>query len=305
MHATLQQLRLIEAVARLGGVTAAARALHLTQPAVSIQIKRLEESVGLPLFEQIGRRLHLTAVGAEVVEAARDVLGRIDRLDEEIDALRGTIRGTLRLTTVASASYFLPLLLGAFLRRHPEVTPRLKVTNRAALLDSLAANEDDFYVMGQVPEGLAVATRPFLENVVGWVAPPDHPLTRRRALPVSVVTEQRVLVRERGSGTRSAVERVCEAQGVPIVPYMELGSDETLKQGVLAGLGIAAMSLHTLSLELHMGRLAVLDVKGFPLRRRWFAIHHKGKRLSRVAEAFIAFLESEGAALVARELGPL
>jgi DNA-binding transcriptional LysR family regulator len=298
IHATLQQLRLFEAVARHSSFTRAAEEIHLSQPAVSIQVKRLEENVGLALFEQVGKRLSLTDAGRELYAASKDVLGRLVELEGAIDALRGEVAGTLRVTAVTSAKYFLPHLLGAFIRRYPGVEPRLKVANRANLLERIADNEDDLYVMGQVPANSDVQEAPFLENIIVIVASPDHPLARRRKVTLAQLTEERFLVRESGSGNRKVVEEYFAEQGVRIRPYMELGSAEAIKQGVMAGLGISALSLHNLRLEIAAGQIVVLNVEGFPLRRQWNVVYRKGKRLSPAALGFIEFLRTEGQQLV-------
>ncbi len=298
IHATLQQLRLFEAVARHKSFTRAAEEVHLSQPAVSIQVKRLEENVGLPLFEHVGKRITLTEAGRELYDASKDVLGRLAELDGAIDSLSGEVAGTLTVTAVTSAKYFLPHLLGAFIRRYPDVEPKLKVANRSSLLDRVADNEDDLYVMGHVPDGLDVEEFPFLENVIAVVASPDHPLASKRKISLKQITEERFLVRERGSGNRKVVEEFFEGQGLRITPYMELGSAEAIKQGVMAGLGISALSLHNLRLEIATGQIKVLKVEGFPLRRRWNVVHRKGKNLSPAAQIFIEFLQTEGQHLV-------
>lgn len=298
IHATLQQLRLFEAVARHSSYTRAAEEVHLSQPAVSIQVKRLEENVGLALFEQVGKRITLTEAGRELYAASKDVLGRLAELDGAIDALRGEVAGTLRVTAVTSAKYFLPHLLGAFLRRYPEVEPKLKVANRASLLERIADNEDDLYVMGQVPANSDVQEFPFLENIIAVVASPEHPLANKRQVALKQLAGERFLVREPGSGNRKVLEEFFTEQGIVINPYMELGSAEAIKQGVMAGLGISALSLHNLRLEIAAGQIVVLKVEGFPLRRQWNVVHRKGKRLSPAALSFIEFLQSEGQQLV-------
>lgn len=298
IHATLQQLRLFEAVARHSSFTRAAEEVHLSQPAVSIQVKRLEENVGLALFEQVGKRITLTEAGRELYAASKDVLGRLSELDGAIDALRGEVAGNLRVTAVTSAKYFLPHLLGAFLRRYPDVEPKLMVANRSNLLERVADNEDDLYVMGHVPQDLDVEEYPFLENIIAVVAAPDHPLADKGTVSLKEVTAERFLVRESGSGNRKVVEEFFAEQGLNITPYMELGSAEAIKQGVMAGLGISALSLHNLRLEIAAGQIVVLPVEGFPLRRRWNVVHRKGKRLSRSALTFIEFLQGEGQQLV-------
>ncbi len=298
IHATLQQLRLFEAVARHKSFTRAAEEVHLSQPAVSIQVKRLEENVGLALFEQVGKKISLTEAGRELYDASKDVLGRLLELDDSIDSLRGEVAGSLNVTAVTSAKYFLPHLLGAFQRRYPELEPKLIVANRASLLERVADNEDDLYVMGHVPPDIDVEEYPFLENIIVIVASPDHPLAKKRKITLEQLSKERFLVRESGSGNRKVVEEYFQENGYAINPYMELGSAEAIKQGVMAGLGISALSLHNLRLEIAAGQIVVLKVEGFPLRRRWNVVHRKGKRLSPAAQGFIEFLQKEGQSLV-------
>lgn len=298
IHTTLQQLRLFEAVARHKSFTRAAEESNLSQPAVSIQVKRLEENVGLPIFEQVGKRITLTEAGKELYSASKDVLGRLAELDVAIDSLSGEVGGALRVTAVTSAKYFLPHLLGAFLRRYPAVEPKLMVSNRSSLLERIGDNEDDLYVMGHVPEDLDVAEYPFLENIISVVASPNHPLANKRKITLKQLSEERFLVRESGSGNRKVVEELFEKEDLSINPYMELGSAEAIKQGVMAGLGISALSLHNLRLEIAAGQVVVLKVEGFPLRRRWNVVHRKDKNLSPAATSFVEFLQAEGQHLV-------
>lgn len=294
IHATLQQLRLFDAVARHKSITRAAEDVHLTQPAVSIQIKRLEEKIGMPLLEHIGKAMHLTTAGEEVFAACQDILERMSALESDLDDLRGEVAGPLNVTVVSSAKYFLPHLLGNFVKRYPKVEPRLQITNRAKLLGAINANEGDVFIMGKPPEELPVAEHPFLENVLVFVAPPDHPLVGKKNIELERVLDERIVGREPGSGTRKAVEQIFAEEDLKIAPYIELASAEAIKQGVLGGLGIAVLSLHSLHLELDAGVLAVLDVKGFPLRRRWYAAHREGKHLSRAARTFLSYLQEEG-----------
>ncbi len=301
-HATLQQLRLFASVARHKSFTRAAEEVHLTQPAVSIQVKRLEDKIGMPLIEQMGKKLHLTVAGDEVFAACKDVLLRLDDLQTALDDLRSDVAGPLSLTVVSSAKYFLPRLLGNFVLRYPRIEPHLQITNRANLLSRLAANEGDLYVMGQPPRQLPIIEHPFLENVLVVVARPDHPLADKKAITLKQVSRERFVGREIGSGTRKAVEQLFAKSNLTIVPYIELDSAEAIKQGVIGGLGIAVLSIHSLHLELDAGALVVLDVKGFPLHRRWYAAHRKGKRLSRAAQTFLNYLREEGEAEVAHLL---
>jgi DNA-binding transcriptional LysR family regulator len=293
-HATLQQLRLFAAVAEQKSVTRAAEEVHLTQPAVSIQIKRLEAKVGMPLIEHIGKELHLTVAGEEVFDAAKDVLERLSDLETSLNDLRGEVAGPLNIHVVSSGKYFLPHLMGSFVRRYPKVEPRLEITNRADLLSSLAKNQSDLYIMGQPPEGVPVVEYPFLENILVVVARPDHPLAGKKKIPLAKIAKERFVGRESGSGTRKAVEKLFNQKGLSIEAYIELDSAEGIKQGVIGGLGIGVLSKHSLRLELDAGELVVLNVAGFPLRRRWYVSHREGKRLSRAAQLFLQYLQEEG-----------
>lgn len=291
---TVQQMRLFEAVARLGSITRAAEEVHLTQPSVSMQVKTLEEKIGQPLTEQIGRALTLTRAGEEVAQAARDILGRIADMEAALEDMSRAVAGPLSVAVVSTAKYFLPELLGAFKRRFPRVEPRLTIANRETVLARMAANADDLYIMGRPPEHEPVMAQPFLENVIVFVARPDHPLVGRRHIPLGRMTEENVIRREAGSGTRAAVEGLCAAAGVRLGTHMEFDDAEAIKHGVLSGLGVAYLSLHALRLELAAGELALLDVEGFPLRRRWYALHREGRRLSNAAQAFLDFLLEQG-----------
>jgi len=294
LHFTFQQLRLFAAVAQNKSYTRAAEEVHLTQPAVSIQVKRLEEKVGMLLIEHIGKKLHLTTAGAEVYSACQDILERLDDLEIVLDDLRGEIAGPLNVTVVSSAKYFLPQLLGSFVRRYPKVEPRLRITNRAKLLSRLGGNEDDLYITGRVPNDIDVVGYTFLENVLVVVARPDNPLAEETGITLERLSQERIIGRESGSGTRKAIEGVFEKKGLKVSPYIELGSTEAIKQGVIGGLGVAILSLHSLRLELNAKELVVLDVTGFPLHRQWYAVHRQGKRLSNAAQAFLSYLEDEG-----------
>jgi DNA-binding transcriptional LysR family regulator len=277
-------------VARHRHFTRAAAELHLTQPAVSIQLRRLEENAGVKLFEHIGKRFFLTPAGHEMHAACIDILGRLQALEESLDALGDTLKGPLRLSVVTSAKYFMPHLLGTFIAEHEAVAPRLIVTNRARVVERLTDNQDDFVIMGQVPDGLAIEARPFLENRLVVAAHPRHPLAGAAAIAPATIARQRWLVREIGSGTRTAFDRYMTGAGEAVRPYMELGSTEAIKHAVMAGLGLSVLPLASMELELSSGRLVILDVVGFPLCRRWNAVWLQGKTLPRVARAFLEFL---------------
>ena len=287
---TLRQLQIFEAVVRLGGITRAAEALHLSQPTVSMQVRKLGAALELPLLEQAGRRVYTTAAGRAVYDTTREILDQLVALGDLADELKGVVRGELRIAVITTAAYFMPHYLGAFVAEHPLVQPRLTITNRAEVLERLRSNQDDLLIMGQVPEELAVAAQPFIDNEMVVVARPDHPLVGQKAVPLARIAEARFLLREPGSGTRQAVERLLAERGLTLSPYMELGNAEAIKQGVMAGLGISVLSRRNLGLELGSGRIAVLDVEGFPLVRRWYAVHLQGKQLSLAARRFLDFL---------------
>lgn len=302
---TVQQMRLFEAVARLGSITRAAEEVHLTQPSVSMQIKTLEDKIGQPLTEQVGKRLQLTRAGEVVAAASRDVLARLSDMEAALDDMSRAVAGPLSVAVVSTAKYFLPELLGQFKRRYPRVEPRLQITNRETVLARMSRNADDLYIMGRPPEEEAVIAEPFLENVIVFVARPDHPLVGQRQIPLGRLMDENVIRREAGSGTRAAVESLCEAAGVRLGAHMEFDDAEAIKHGVISGLGVAYLSLHALRLELAAGELALLDVAGFPLRRRWYAVHRKSKRLSNAGQAFLDYLLEESEREIARPGGAL
>ncbi len=289
-HATLHQLKIFDTVARRMSFARAAEEMHLTSPALSIQIKQLAEAVELPLYEQIGKKLHLTEAGRAMEAACRDLFERLDRLDMELADLKGLKQGTLRLAVITGAKYLIPGMLGIFCDRYPGIEVSLKVTNRERVLERLTANQDDLYVLGQPPEGMALTSVPFMANPLVVVAHSDHPLAREKNIPPSALANENFLVREEGSGTRITSQRFFAIHGVKLKARMELGSIEAIKQAVAAGLGMAVLSAHALSLDWSSGKFAILDVEGFPLLRHWYLVHPQGKQLSVVAAAFRDFL---------------
>lgn len=292
IRATLQQLRLFEAVARHGNFTRAAEAIHLTQPAVSIQIKRLEETLGVSLFEQMGKKIYLTAAGKELYETCRDVFERLASFEGKLEELRGEVAGPLNLAAVTTAKYFLPHYLGAFLRRYPKVVPQLKASNRARIVERLEANEDDIYIMATLPERSDIEIHPFLKDELVVFAHPKHPLAKIKRIPLEQLSGERLISREAGSGIRMTFERLLAEKGLALEPYMELGSGEAIKQAVMSGIGVGVLSTFSLKLELETHRLALLDVEGLPIRRSWYAVHRRGKHLTPAALKFIEFLQT-------------
>jgi DNA-binding transcriptional LysR family regulator len=288
-HASLRQLEIFEAIARHGSFTRAADALHLTQPTVSMQIRKLTDAVGTPLFEQIGKKIVLTEAGHDLAHAARDIFGLLDRFEMRVAERQGLQRGRLRLVAITTASYFAPRLLGEFVRRHPGIEVSLRVANREQVLESIAEHLDDLYILGQPPEEVGVVATPFLENPLVVIAAPAHPLARAQHIPLARLAAEPWLIRETGSGTRKAIERLFDAHGLAITPRLELGSNEAIKQAVLADLGISALSRQALALH-PPGQFAILDAEHFPIVRHWHAAYPAGRQLSPVGRAFLDFL---------------
>ncbi len=289
-HISMRQMQIFEAVVRLGSYTRAAEELHLTQPTVSMQVKKLCDTIGFPLLEKKGNQLQTTAIGSEVYTCASNVLNNMVNLGNKTQFLNTTVQGPLRIAVITTAKYFMPHLLGAFINKYPQVHPTLKVTNRSRVLERLKSATDDLLIMGQVPVGHDVVAHPFVNNELVVVANPDHPLTKCQNITLEQLHHERFLMRESGSGTRLAIERLFLAKDLPIQPYMELGSSEAIKQAVMAGLGISVLSKHNLRLELAGNHIAILDVVGFPLFYRWNAVYLKAKRLSVTAQTFLDFL---------------
>ena len=291
-------MKVFEAVARLGSYTRAAEELHLTQPAVSMQIKQLEENAGLPLFEQLGKKIYLTQAGQEMQHYCRSIAQQLDEVDKVIAEMKGVKRGRLVIAVASTANYFAARLLATFSQRYPQVTISLDVTNREGLLDHLDANDIDMVIMGRPPEGLDLIAEPFTENPLVVIAAPTHPLVATEHIPLEWLQQETFVVREQGSGTRTAMERFFAEKRVRLSTGMEMSSNEAIKQAVQAGLGLGIVSIHTLQLELETKRLAVLDVEFFPILRHWYVVHRQGKRLSPVAQLFKEFVIREARALL-------
>jgi len=298
MHLTLRQMKVFEAVARLGSYTRAAEELHLTQPAVSMQIKQLEENAGLPLFEQLGKKIYLTQAGQEMHHYSRAIAQQLDEVDKVMADMKGVKRGRLVIAVASTANYFAARLLATFSQRYPEVTISLDVTNREGLLEHLDANDIDMVIMGRPPEGLDLVAEPFTENPLVVIAATNHPLVAAEHIPLEWLQQETFVVREQGSGTRTAMERFFAEKRVRLSTGMEMSSNEAIKQAVQAGLGLGIVSIHTLQLELETKRLAVLDVEFFPILRHWYVVHRQGKRLSPVAQLFKEFVTREARALL-------
>lgn len=291
---TLHQLRLYNSLGKHLSFTRAAEELHLSQPAVSIQIKRLEESVGMPLVEKTGRKIYLTDAGKELFAASRDILDRLKVLNEDMIGMEEGVKGPMSIASITTAKYCMPQLLGMFLKEFPDVEPTLTITNQSKVIQRLEDNLDDLVIMGRMPDNMNLEAKYFLDNPLVVVAPPDHPLAGGKNIPLERIAEERFISREIGSGTRAARIKLFAQHGLEAKTYIELGSGEAIKQAVMAGMGISVLSKHLLKLELDAGLLSVLDVEYFPLTRAWYVVHLKGKKLSKTSRLFLDFLLKDG-----------
>jgi len=299
-NATLRQLRVFESAARHLSLTRAAEELHLTPPAVSIQIRQLESHARAGLFERAGRSLRLTQAGEEVLVRTREILAQIRGAEDAIAGLAAIERGLLNVAVINAGDYFFPWLLAAFRDRHPGVRVRLTVGNRDELLERLADHAVDLAVMSHPPTREVFAAEPFAPHPHVIVAAPDHPLAGKRPVSIERIGSEPLLTREPGSATRLAMEQAFAEAGVVPRIEMEVASNETIKQAVAAGFGVGFLSAHAVQQELALGRLAVVAVKGFPVMRQWYVVHRRDRRLPPVTAAFREFVVREGARLIRR-----
>ena len=299
MHLTLRQLQCFSAVARNLSYTRAAEELHLTQPAVSMQIRQLEQQAGLALTEQLGKQVYLTEAGEEVHRYAKSILQQIDEMDDVLDRLKGFAGGRLRIAAISSANYFAPKLLGTFHQRFPDVSVSMDVTNQAAVVKHVIDNEVDMAIMGEPPEHAHLEAVAFMDNPLIIVAAPDHKLASRKRIALKELEKEVFLMREPGSGTRGAMQRFFRQQKLKLNTGMEMGSLSGIKQGVQAGLGLGLLPKGAVEVELMLGRLVELKIKGLPIPRHWYVVMRMGKRLSVATEEFRLMLTNEAVDLLA------
>jgi len=302
-NATFRQLRVFSEVARQLSFSKAAQAMHLTPPAVTMQIKELESHVGLPLFERSGRQVALTTAGEYMLVYARKILATLKDAEDAAARLQKLEIGTLTIGMVSTAKYFLPRLLAEFQREHEGIEVKLIVGNREQLLRMLQGNEVDIAIMGRPPKEMATRAEPFAAHPHVFVAPVDHPLLRRGQLDVPSLQPYSFIVREQGSGTRAAMEKFFGDANFEPKVTMEMSSNETIKQAVMAGMGLSFLSLHTIGLELDNQLVAILDVRGSPVVRAWNVVHTLSKLLSPPAEAFRYFILERGEVFLAEQYG--
>jgi hypothetical protein len=293
IQATLHQLKVFEATARHGSFTRAAEELYITQPTVSSQIKQLTKAIGLPLFEQIGKRLFLTEAGKSLLLTCQELFRGLENFEMKVSDLKGMKQGRLRLGVITTAKYFIPRILGAFCRQFPDIDVSLNVVNHQQLQERMVNNEDDLYILSHPPESLDLETEAFLDNPLVLVAPRNHPLRGQKQIPITRLRDEAFIMRERGSGTRQAVENLFESFDVEVRVRLELGSNEAIKQAVAGGMGLSVLSRHTLISERSDSDLTILDVEQFPIPCRWYVAHLNGKNLSVIAQTFRDYLMVE------------
>lgn len=301
-HATLHQLKVFEATARHGSFTRAAEELYLTQPTVSIQVKQLTKAVGLPLFEQIGKRLYLTQAGQKLLDTCQKVFEGLDQFEMAIADIKGMKQGQLKIAVITTAKYFVPRILGPFCQRYPGIDISLKVTNHQQIQERMVNNEDDLYIISQPLEQPDLTVHPFLDNPLVVLAPKEHPLAGQQNIPIETLDGESFIMREPGSGTRQAIQSLLKEHDVEVRVRLELGSNEAIKHAIAGGLGISVLSLHTIISEGTAGEFAILDVEHFPIERQWYISHLAGKQLSVVAETFLSYMMEESHALASKLL---
>ena len=291
MNITFRQLQIFQSVAKHVNFTRAAEELCLSQPAVSMQIKQLENTVGVPLYEQLGKKIYLTQAGEVLFRLSTNIQKQIIEAEKELDDLKGIEGGLLKISVATTVNYYAARLLSLFFQQYPRVRINLDVTNRATLLEKLEANETDLVLMGSVPEDLDLVVEPFMDNPLVIIAPPNHPLIDEKNIPLNKLKDDTLLMREIGSGTRIAMEMFfLEKKNFKLISTIEMNSNEAIKQSVEAGLGLGIVSQHTIELEKEVGRLKVLDVNLFPIVEQWNIVHRKGKRRSAAADSFRQFI---------------
>jgi LysR family transcriptional regulator, low CO2-responsive transcriptional regulator len=289
MQPTLHQLKVFETAARHQSFTRAAEELFLTQPTVSIQMKQLAQTVGLPLFEKLGKQLFLTEAGQELLATCKGIFEQLDQYEMLVADLQGMAKGKLRLAAVTTTKYFVPRLLGPFCHEYPGIDVSLKVTNHRQIEDRIANNQDDLYILSQPPEQLNLHVQPFLDNPLVVFAPSGHVLAHKKGLSIQCLNDEPFITREPGSGTRKAVQELFTEHKITVKTRLELSSNEAIKQAVAGGLGISILSRHTL----HPGEdkeLSILDIEHFPIQRQWYVCYCTGKQLSVVARTFLEHL---------------
>lgn len=299
MNITIRQMKVFREVARQQSFTRASKALFLTQPAVSMQIKQLESVVGMPLFVKQGKQLSLTDAGEEIRQLSSSLLQQIEETQQNLEQIGSGNQGKLRLAVATTVASVATRLMARFNALYPALSLHFTVTNREGLIDLLENNETDIVIMGKPPEDLQLETQEFMANPLVVIAPPDHPLgNRQKSVSLNELFQYDFILREPSSGTRRAIERFLAAEGRSLKSNMEMNSNDAIKQSVAEGLGLGIVSIHTVTTELEQGSLKIIDATGFPLRRSWYLVQRKGRRLSLLSERFKAYILEQAGLIV-------
>lgn len=293
MNITFRQLRLFMALAETGSVSAAARMVHVTQPTASMGLKEITDAVGVPLYEVVARKVHLTAMGQELAKTARAIFREWDAFEQQVDSIKGLTRGKLKVAVVSTAKYFIPRILGAFCAKYPQIDISLEVLNRDGVVKRLEENLDDLYIMSQPPLHLDIEDEVFMPNPLLLVASSDHPLAKKKSIDLGQLKNEKFIFREKGSGTRMATDAHFKRMKLKPDIRLELGSNEAIKQAVIGGLGIAVLSKYSLGDKSDQEEVAILKCKEFPIESSWHIVSPKGKKLSPIAAIFKKHLSRE------------
>ena len=293
MNITFRQLRLFLALAETGSVSGAAKLMHVTQPTASMQLKDITESVGLPLYEVVSKKIYLTDMGKELATTARAIAQSWDSFEQNADAVKGLSRGKLKVAVVSTAKYFMPRLVGSFCQKYPEIDVSLEILNRDGVVQRLRDNMDDIYIMSKPPSDLDLSDEAFMPNPIVVIASTMDPLVKRISVPLNELSKKRFILREKGSGTRMAGDQFFSKKKFRADVRLELGSNEALKESVAGGLGLGLVSKHALHGLVKEHGVGIVDVEGFPLPSAWHIVHPASKKLSPLALAFKQHLLEE------------
>ena len=296
MNITFRQLRLFLALADTGSVSAAARVLHVTQPTASMQLKEITEAVGLPLYEVVSRKVYLTEMGHELARSARAIVGELENFEQQADGLKGLTRGKLKVAVVSTAKYFIPRLLGTFCAKYPDLDISLEVLNRDGVVKRLEENLDDLYIMSQPPLNLDIEDEIFMPNPLVLVAPKNSPMAKKKIIDIASLKDEQFIFREKGSGTRMAIDAHFKKLKFKPDVRLELGSNEAIKEAVIGGLGLAVLSKYSLSEASTQNEVAILKCADFPIETSWHIVRPKGKKLSPIANIFKKHLSDQAKA---------
>lgn len=286
MNITFRQLRLFMALAESGSVSAAARMVHVTQPTASMGLKEITDAVGVPLYEVVARKIHLTQMGHQLVKTARAISGEWEAFEQHVDSVKGLTRGQLRVAVVSTAKYFIPRILGTFCAQYPQIDISLEILNRDGVVKRLEENLDDLYIMSQPPLNIDIDDEIFMPNPLLLIAPKDHRLAKKKTIDLALLKNDQFISREKGSGTRMAVD--AHFKRLKFKPHirLELGSNEAIKQAVMGGLGVAILSKYSLGDKADQEDIAILKSNDFPINSSWHIVSPKGKKLSPIATIF-------------------